>query len=87
MIFAAITSDSMSFITATSMSDDNPLPMLRAFWGLVMGVMALILNSTVAGGIGKPQSCIVVTAMPVSLVLLPSLWEALRIMLMPGKKT
>jgi glycine betaine transporter len=28
----------------------------------------------------------VVTAMPVSLVLLPSLWDALRITLMLGKK-
>jgi choline-glycine betaine transporter len=86
MIFVATTSDSMSFVIATSMSDDTPSVALRAFWGLAMGVMALILISTGSGGIGKLQSFIVVTAVPVSLVLLPSLWDALRITLALGKK-
>ena len=86
MIFVATTSDSMSFVIATSMSDDTPSVALRAFWGLAMAVMALILISTGAGGIGKLQSFIVVTAAPVSLVLLPSLWDALRITLALGKK-
>lgn len=86
MIFVATTSDSMSYVIATSMSDDNPSTALRAFWGLAMAVMALILISTGSGGIGKLQSFIVVTAVPVSLVLLPSLWDALRITLMLGKK-
>jgi choline-glycine betaine transporter len=52
-----------------------------------MGVMALILVSTGAGGVGKLQSFIVVTAVPVSLVLLPSLWDALRITIAKGKAT
>ncbi|MCA8879156.1 MAG: BCCT family transporter [Rhodobacteraceae bacterium] len=86
MIFVATTSDSMSYVIATSMSDDNPSPALRAFWGIAMGVMALILISTGAGGIGKLQSFIVVTAVPVSLVLLPSLWDAPRIVLALGRK-
>ncbi|GMG81464.1 BCCT family transporter [Paralimibaculum aggregatum] len=86
MIFVATTSDSMSFVIATAMSDDTPSPALRAFWGLAMGVMALILISTGAGGIGKLQSFIVVTAVPVSLVLLPSLWDALRITLALGRR-
>ncbi|WP_300587677.1 BCCT family transporter [Marivita sp.] len=86
MIFVATTSDSMSYVIATSMSDDNLSTALRAFWGLAMAVMALILISTGSGGIGKLQSFIVVTAVPVSLVLLPSLWDALRITLMLGKK-
>ncbi len=86
MIFVATTSDSMSYVIATSMSNDNPSAALRAFWGIAMGVMALILISTGSGGIGKLQSFIVVTAVPVSLVLLPSLWDALRITLMLGKK-
>lgn len=87
MIFVATTSDSMSYVISTSMTDGEPSAPLRAFWGLAMGVMALILISTGAGGIGKLQSFIVVTAVPVSLVLLPSLWDALRITLMLGKKT
>jgi glycine betaine transporter len=87
MIFVATTSDSMSYVISTSMTDGDPSIALRAFWGLAMGVMALILISTGSGGIGKLQSFIVVTAVPVSLVLLPSLWDALRITLMLGKKT
>ncbi|MCV2880725.1 BCCT family transporter [Actibacterium sp. XHP0104] len=86
MIFVATTSDSMSFVIATAMSSDNPSTPLRAFWGIAMGVMALILISTGAGGIGKLQSFIVVTAVPVSLVLLPSIWDALRITLALGRK-
>lgn len=86
MIFVATTSDSMSYVIATSMSNDNPSPALRAFWGMAMGVMALILISTGAGGIGKLQSFIVVTAVPVSLVLLPSIWDAFRITLALGRK-
>ena len=86
MIFVATTSDSMSFVIATAMSDDNPSAALRAFWGLAMGVMALILISTGSGGIGKLQSFIVVTAVPVSLVLLPSLWDAIRITLKLGRQ-
>ena len=49
-----------------------------------MGVMALILISTGAGGSGTLRGFIVVTAVPVSLVLLPSLWDALRITLRLG---
>jgi len=86
MIFVATTSDSMSFVIATAMSDDNPSAPLRAFWGLAMAVMALILISTGAGGIGKLQSFIVVTAVPVSLVLLPSLWDAFRITMTLGRR-
>jgi glycine betaine transporter len=85
MFFVATTSDSMSYVIATTMSGGEPHTGLRAFWGLAMGVMALILISTGAGGIGKLQSFIVVTAVPVSLILLPSLWDALRITLMLGR--
>ena len=85
MFFVATTSDSMSYVISTSMSEGEPAVGLRAFWGLAMGVMALILISSGAGGIGKLQSFIVVTAVPVSLILLPSLWDALRITLMLGR--
>ena len=86
MIFVATTSDSMSFVIAAAMSDENPSTALRAFWGIAMGVMALILIGTGSGGVGKLQSFIVITAVPVSLVLLPSLWDALRITLALGRK-
>ncbi|GGA19917.1 BCCT family transporter [Neptunicoccus cionae] len=87
MCFVATTSDSMSYVISTTMSDGEPSSAMRAFWGLAMGVMALILISTGSGGIGKLQSFIVVTAVPVSLLLLPSLWDALRITWMLGRKT
>lgn len=85
-IFVATTGDSMSYVIAATMSNgDNPATPVRVFWGVVMGVMAIILISVGTGGISKLQSFIVVTAVPVSLILLPSLWDALRITLEKGK--
>ena len=85
-IFVATTGDSMTYCLSVSMSNnDNPSTVVRVFWGVAMGVMALILISVGAGGVGKLQSFIVVTAVPVSLVLLPSLWDAVRITLLKGR--
>lgn len=85
MFFVATTSDSMSYVISTSMSDGEPSTPLRAFWGVAMGVMALILIATSTGGIDKLQSFIVITAVPVSLILLPSLWDAIRITRLLGQ--
>ncbi|MGI9421817.1 MAG: BCCT family transporter [Hyphomicrobiaceae bacterium] len=85
-IFVATTGDSMTYVISVSMSKtDNPSTVVRVFWGVAMGLMALILISVGTGGVGKLQSFIVVTAVPVSLILLPSLWDALRITLEKGK--
>ncbi|MBY6201437.1 BCCT family transporter [Maritalea mobilis] len=85
-IFVATTGDSMSYMIASTMStEETPPAAIRVFWGVAMGVMALILISVGAGGVSKLQSFIVVTAVPVSLLLLPSLWDALRITLAKGK--
>ncbi len=79
-VFVATTGDSMTYALAVTMSrNDHPSTALRVFWGAAMGIMALTLVGLGAGGIGKLQSFIVVTAVPVSLILLPSLWDALRI--------
>ncbi len=79
-IFVATTGDSMTYVISVAMSkEDRSSTWVRVFWGIAMGAMAIILISTGSGGIGKLQSFIVVTAVPVSLVLLPSLWDALRI--------
>jgi choline-glycine betaine transporter len=59
--------------------NDHPQSSIRVFWGLAMGVMAAILISIGSGGISALQSFIVITAVPVSLVLLPSLWTAPQI--------
>lgn len=87
-IFVATTGDSMSYVISATMSDgEHPPAMVRVFWGVAMGVMAAILISVGSGGVSKLQSFIVVTAVPVSLILLPSLWDALRITLAKGKES
>ncbi|MCE8006126.1 BCCT family transporter [Aestuariivita sp.] len=87
-IFVATTGDSMSYVIAATMSDgDTPSTAIRVCWGVVMGIMAIILISVGSGGVSKLQSFIVVTAVPVSLILLPSLWDALRITLAKGKES
>ncbi len=87
-IFVATTGDSMTYVISVAMSDeDRSSTGVRVFWGVTMGVMALILIWTGSGGIGKLQSFIVVTAVPVSLILLPSLWDALRITIAKGRGT
>jgi len=85
-IFVATTGDSMTYVISVTISDEDRSSMpIRVFWGLAMGAMALILVSTGSGGVSKLQSFIVVTAVPVSLVLMPSLWDAVRITLSKGK--
>ncbi len=58
---------------------DHPNSSVRVLWGSMMGVVAAILISIGSGGISALQSLIIVTAVPVSLVLLPSLWTAPQI--------
>ncbi|MBN3563622.1 BCCT family transporter [Aliamphritea spongicola] len=79
-IFVATTGDCMTYsISMVMTGHDAPQSSVRVFWGLAMGVMAAILISIGSGGISALQSFIVVTAVPVSLVLLPSLWSAPKI--------
>jgi Choline-glycine betaine transporter len=79
-VFVATTGDSMTYSLSVTLSRSNePATAVRVFWGLAMGVMAVVLVSLGSGGIGKLQNFIVVTAVPVSLILLPSLWDAPRI--------
>ena len=53
---------------------EDPVAPLRIFWGIIMGVLAMILVAIGSGGISALQFFIVVTAVPVSIILLPSLW-------------
>ena len=78
-IFVATTGDSMSYaISVVGAGHDNPPTWLRAFWGILMALMAAALLVLGNGGIGVLQQFIVLTAIPVSLVLLPSLWAGPR---------
>ncbi len=78
-LFVATTGDSMSYsIAVVSTGHDDPLPGLRAFWGLAMALMAGVLLYMGEGQISVLQQFIVLTAIPVSLILLPSLWTGPR---------
>lgn len=61
-------------IAMVSAGHDEPSPWIRVFWGGAMAMMAAILLYMGAGQIGVLQQFIVITAIPVSLIILPSLW-------------
>jgi choline-glycine betaine transporter len=74
-IFVATTGDSMSYtISMVATGHDQPSRFVRAFWGIMMAVMAAILLFMGSGQVSALQQFIVITAIPVSLVILPSLW-------------
>ncbi|MGM0823335.1 MAG: BCCT family transporter [Pseudomonadota bacterium] len=75
-IFVATTGDSMSYaIAVVGAGHDDPSPYVRAFWGIAMALMAAVLLNMGAGQISALQQFIVITAIPVSLILLPTLWN------------
>ncbi|MFK2822058.1 BCCT family transporter [Arcobacter sp. YIC-80] len=79
-IFIVTTGDSMTYTMSVVVSGSTePHPYLRMFWGILMGALAIILISIGSGGISALQSFIVITAVPVSLILLPALWNAPQI--------
>ncbi len=76
-VFIVTTGDSMTYTISVVISGETePNAIIRSFWGIMMGATALILISLGSGGIQALQSFIVITAVPVSLILLPSLWNA-----------
>lgn len=80
VIFIVTTGDSMTYTISVVISGDtNPNAFMRAFWGILMGAVAIVLISLGSGGITALQSFIVITAVPVSLILLPSLWDAIKL--------
>jgi len=77
IVFVATTSDSMSYTISMAVTGgDSPSSILRVFWAGIMGIVAVILLFIGGGSIDALQSFIVVTAVPVSLILLPMLWLA-----------
>lgn len=74
-IFVATTGDSMSYsIAVVGAGHDHPHAMIRAFWGGAMALMAGILLYMGEGQVGVLQQFIVITAIPVSVIILPTLW-------------
>lgn len=77
VIFVATTSDSMSYsISMAVTGGTTPSAGLRVFWAVLMGAVASVLLYLGEGSIDALQSFIVFTAVPVSLLLLPTLWSA-----------
>ncbi|MCY9844516.1 BCCT family transporter [Vibrio caribbeanicus] len=75
--FIITTGDSMTYtISVVITGSCEPSASIRIFWGLMMGLVALALISMGSGGISALQSFIVITAVPVSFILLPCLWKA-----------
>ncbi|WP_173918470.1 BCCT family transporter [Halobacillus sp. Marseille-Q1614] len=80
VLFVVTTSDSMSYTIAMAViGEGNPKKWLRIFWSVIMGSIAAILLVTGDSGITQLQNFIVVTAVPVSLILLPTIWLAPRV--------
>ncbi len=74
-LFLATTGDSMSLSIAICVTgEDDPPRSMRVFWAITMGAVAAILIKMGAGGIGALQSFIVITAVPVGFIMLPTLW-------------
>ncbi|WP_350655909.1 BCCT family transporter [Psychrobacter sp. S1-30-MNA-CIBAN-0213] len=79
-VFIVTTGDSMTYTISVVISGEHePNAMIRTFWGVMMGVTAIVLISLGSGGVTALQSFIVITAVPVSFVLLPSLWNGPQI--------
>ncbi|GAB2734873.1 BCCT family transporter [Salinifilum aidingensis] len=77
--FVATTTDSMSYsIASASTNDGEPTTAVRAFWAAMMGSAAAVLLLVGEGGITALQQFIVVTAVPVGFIMLPTLWTAPR---------
>lgn len=75
--FVATTTDSMSFAIAQSCTiSGEPSTKLRATWAVMMGLAAAVLIAIGDGGISGLQSFIVITAVPVGILMLPSVFAA-----------
>ncbi len=80
IIFVLTTTDSMSLTISMAISGDGDPPRwLRAFYALIMGLVAIVLVSIGEGSVNALQSFIVVTAVPVVLLLLTTFWTAPKV--------
>ncbi|QPC47831.1 BCCT family transporter [Mangrovibacillus cuniculi] len=80
VVFVATTSDSMSYTISMAVTGTgDPSGALRVFWAVTMGAVAAVLLFIGNGSIDALQSFIVVSAVPVSFILLPLLWLAPKV--------
>lgn len=80
IVFVATTADTISYtVSVTLTGSDRPQRWLRIFWALIFGALSVMLLIIGEGSITAIQNFIVVTAVPVSILLLPPLWLAPRV--------
>ncbi|MFB4165559.1 BCCT family transporter [Alteribacillus sp. JSM 102045] len=80
ILFVITTTDSMAFTISMGITGEgNPKRGLRIFWAVLMGLIATILLYIGEGSVEALQNFIVVTAVPVSILLLPMVWLAPKV--------
>ncbi|QQK74817.1 BCCT family transporter [Salicibibacter cibarius] len=80
ILFVITTADSMSYSISMSVTGegDPPKP-IRVFWAVMIGVISVILINIGEGSIDAIQSFIIITAVPISIIMLPLLWGAPKV--------
>ena len=82
LVFFASTMDAMSYtVSASSMHRGEPTGRVRLFWCVGMGLAGAALLGVGDGGVDALQSFIVVAAVPVGFVMLPTLWTGPRVVM------
>ncbi|GAQ19727.1 glycine betaine-Na(+) symporter [Oceanobacillus picturae] len=77
IVFVLTTTDSMSLTISMAITGHgDPAKYLRVVWAILMGVVATVLITLGEDSVGSLQSFIVVTAVPVSLLMLTTFWTA-----------
>ncbi|WP_342610582.1 BCCT family transporter [Staphylococcus hsinchuensis] len=80
LIFVITTADTMSYSISMSVTGEgDPPKIIRLFWVVIMAVISIILINIGEGSISAIQSFIIVTAVPISLIMLPVIWTAPKI--------
>lgn len=80
IVFVLTTTDSMSLTISMAITGTgDPSKILRVFWALIMGLVATVLLTIGEDSVDSLQSFIVVTAVPVSLLMLTTFWTAPKV--------
>ena len=79
LVFVATTVDSISYTVAVSLTgSDQPSRLIRVFWVVMFGLLSIVLLTVGENSVTAIQNSIVVTAVPVSILLLPTLWGSIQ---------
>lgn len=80
VVFVLTTTDSMALAISMAITGGgNPSGIMRVFWALLMGAVAILLLTIGEDSISSLQSFIVVTAVPVALLMVTTFWTAPKV--------